>query len=435
MHNIFIETLGCAKNQVDSEEIATRLTHKGYRIVFDPVQADIIIVNTCGFIESAKTEAINTLLYYRNTYPEKKVIGAGCLIQRYSKELSQEMPELDGFAGNGKLDDVLTVVEAVITDTKALVTSAAAQYVPHDREYFFGFPGQAYIKISEGCDNCCTYCAIPLIRGRLSSRPLDDIVKECKKLIAQGIFEVTLIGQDLGSYGKDSGKSLSELLSRLMEIPGDFIIRLLYIHPDHFPMDILSCMEKDKRIIPYFDIPFQHASKRILQAMNRKGDKEQYLSLIETIRNRLPSAVVRSTFLVGFPGETDDDFKELLDFQMQAQFDWLGAFEYSREENTPAFLLKPRVSQKIAQQRRKKIEEIQQTISEERLTRYIGTDQTILIEETFEDTNLCIGRAFMQAPEVDGAVVVTGCSVKPGNVVRARIIAVRGIDIEGTFIA
>ncbi len=435
MLTVFIDTLGCAKNQVDSEELATKFSKHGYTVVFDPAQATIIIVNTCGFIESAKAEAIETLLYYRNTYPNKKIIAAGCLVQRYCNELSQEMPELDGFAGNGKLDDVLSVVESAVHGQKSSKCSIPGPYIPETRDYFFGFKGQAYVKISEGCSNHCSYCAIPLIRGELSSRPLTDIVNECKKLIELGTYELTLIGQDVGSYGKDSGTSLYELLTKLIELKGNFIIRLLYIHPDHFPLDILSCMKRDSRIVPYFDIPFQHASEKILRAMNRKGTSNQYLSLLETIRSQLPDAVIRSTFLVGFPGETEEDFQELLNFQKQAQFDWLGAFEYSREENTPAYDMKPRVAKKVAQHRRQQIEAVQQPISEQRLRRYMGTEQTILIEETITDNDLCIGRAFMQAPEVDGAVVLTGCTAKPGSVVTARIVAIRCIDLEGTVVS
>jgi len=435
MVTIFIDTLGCAKNQVDSEELATKLSKCGYSVVYEPNRADIIIVNTCGFIESAKSEAIDTLLYYRNTYPQKKIIAAGCLVQRYCHELATEMPELDGFAGNGKLDDVLSVVDSAVKGQKLSKYSRPGHYLPENRDYFFGFKGQAYVKISEGCSNHCSYCAIPLIRGELSSRPLDHIITECKKLLELGTYELTFIGQDVGSYGKDSGTSLYELLSKLGELKGNFVIRLLYMHPDHFPLDILSCMQQDKRIIPYFDIPFQHASEKILRAMNRKGTSTQYLTLLETIRNQLPHAVIRSTFLVGFPGESEDDFQELLNFQKQAQFDWLGAFEYSREENTEAYGMKPRVPKRLAQQRRKQIEEIQQYISQERLRRYIGTEQTVLIEETITDSDLCIGRAFMQAPEVDGAVVLTGCTAKPGSVVTARIVAVRGIDLEGIVIS
>ena len=336
MPTVFIDTLGCAKNQVDSEELATRLSNAGHSITLDPDSADIIIVNTCGFIEAAKQEAINTLLYYKTQYPDKKILGTGCLVQRYIKDLPEEMPEIDGFAGNGNLSDVVNAVQELGTASHPVISSKPTSYVPVERTFNFSFKGQAYIKISEGCSNHCSYCAIPLIRGELASRPFDDIVRECKHLIASGTYELTLIGQDLGSYGKDSdsGHSLPKLLKALTALEGDFVIRLLYIHPDHFPYEILDIMEEDRRLLPYFDIPFQHASGRILSAMNRKGNTETYLGLLKTIRARLPNAVIRSTFLNGFPVENEEDIRELLEVQGTAQFEWLGDFTFSREEKT-----------------------------------------------------------------------------------------------------
>jgi ribosomal protein S12 methylthiotransferase len=298
-------------------------------------------------------------------------------------------------------------------------------------------PGSAYVKISEGCDNHCGFCAIPLIRGRLRSRDIQDITEECKSLLGRGIKELCLIGQDLGSYSLDCVLSpgLPGLMESLSRLEGDFWVRLLYIHPDHFPMPILDIMEKDKRFLPYFDIPFQHASEKILFAMNRRGNAETYLNLIATIRRRFTDAVVRSTFMTGFPGETDEDFSLLLDFQTKAGLDWLGCFAYSREENTLAWTIKGRVAKKTAEERKRLVEEQQITITEKQMERFIGRRFDVLVEEEFEpivdETLLYLGRLPFQAPEVDGAAVILcekplGIGVKAPCLVTART----GFDLK-----
>ena len=272
---------------------------------------------------------------------------------------------------------------------------------------------------------------------------MDDVVAEIGSLLARGVYEIDLIGQDLGSYGRDSGgeQLLPALLSRLSALPGDFRVRMLYIHPDRFPLEILDSCERDPRVLPYFDIPFQHGSPKILKAMGRKGDPETYLGLIATIRARLPDAVVRSTFLVGFPGETDEDFALLRDFQDRARLDWLGAFAYSKEEGTAAAAMKGAVPKKLAERRKAGLEAAQGPITEERMTRFVGREFEVLIEERIEapdgegaeangnDEAFSLGRAWFQAPEVDGLCVVRG-SFEPGTVVKARTFALRGVDLE-----
>jgi ribosomal protein S12 methylthiotransferase len=317
-----------------------------------------------------------------------------------------------------------------------------------------GFPGSAYVKISEGCDNRCSFCAIPLIRGGLVCRDIDDIAAECGELLKRGIRELCLIGQDIAAYKP----GLPRLLRALSGLDGakppdaegtseNFWIRLLYLHPDHFPLDILDCIQSDPRLLPYFDIPFQHGSKKILTAMNRRGDAESYLKLLERIRSALPGAVIRSTFLTGFPGETEEDFRELLDFQEAARFDWLGVFTYSREEGTSAYTLKDRVDKKTAGARKSRIEDKQIAITEEGMSRFIGRDLDVLVEERILDAPrepvhaarkkgpeaaaLYLGRLYCQAPEVDGAAVIhSAAPLLPGSLVKGRVFAKPGFDLE-----
>jgi ribosomal protein S12 methylthiotransferase len=428
----FIDPFGCAKNQVDAENMMLHLDNAGWSVAQDADDADLIIVNSCGFIESAKQESINAVLLWHTTYNSKKILLSGCLAQRYAKELTESLPEADGFFG---VDDITKIVEKV----NSLFPS---NHYPLTANHYFtrpllSLPGSAYIKISEGCDNRCTYCAIPLIRGPLRCRTVPDILEECKGLLTRGIKELCIIGQDIGSYRSD-GMGLPELLNAIAGLPGDFWARLLYMHPDHFPLPVLDIMERDPRFLPYFDIPFQHASPRILSAMNRHGNAADYITLVETIRARLPAAVIRSTFLLGFPGETETDFAALLDFQQKIRLDWLGCFSYSREEDTPAYTMPQQVLPKIASQRKQKIEKCQTPITEQKMDCFVGQQLPVLLEEHMSggknetDDNFWLGRLYCHAPEVDGAAVLTGggAKLKAGEVIPCEVMGRRGFDLE-----
>lgn len=445
----YLDPHGCAKNQVDGETLMSVLERSGWEACADAEQADLVIVNSCGFIESAKRESIEAVLSYKQLYPDKRVLLAGCLAQRYGDELATELEEADALFGN---TDLSRITEAAELAMAASHTALVPPLDPTGRTDFarcsddrplLSLPGSAYVKITEGCDNRCTYCAIPLIRGNLRSRTIDSIVAECSGLLQRGVKELCLIGQDLGSYGKDGANGafepgqcrLPELLSALSDLAGEFWIRLLYIHPDNFPMEILNLCKKDPRILPYFDLPFQHASKNILRLMNRRGDSETYLELIATIRRELPDATIRSTFLVGFPGETDEDMDILLDFQQKAQLDWLGVFTYSREEDTPAYSMKGRVPKKVAEGRKQQIESAQIPITEKRMDRFVGKTLPVLVEERVENEDgLYIGRTVCQAPEVDGATVLSSdYTLTPGTIVSARIFSRAGFDLDAAF--
>ena len=460
----YVDPFGCVKNQVDAENMMLHLNNAGWSAAPDAADADIIIVNSCGFIESAKQESINAVLGWRKLYPGKKILLAGCLAQRYAKELAESLPEADGFFG---VDDIANIAEKAdsilgsgewgvgsrVVVGKHSVLPISLDYkqrhplptpyspLPTSSRPLLSFPGSAYVKISEGCDNCCAFCAIPLIRGPLRCRSVTDIVDECRGLLDRGIKELCIIGQDIGSYRSD-GSGLPELLNAIAGLSGDFWVRLLYMHPDHFPSPILDLMERDRRFLPYFDIPFQHASAKILSAMNRRSTAEDYLSLVATIRDRLPAAIIRTTFLLGFPGETNDDFAALLDFQQKLRPDWLGCFTYSREEDTPAYTMKKQVPQKIAAQRQQEVEYRQVPITEQNIDRFIGQTLDVLLEEQFpsgaEDAAgeiVWLGRLYCHAPEVDGAAVVTGggTELKAGAVLPCKVVARRGFNLEVFF--
>jgi ribosomal protein S12 methylthiotransferase len=435
----WIDRHGCAKNDVDGEEIAARLDAAGHEFVDGPEDADLVIVNTCGFVEDAKKESIEAVVALKTAYPGKRVLVAGCLSQRYAAELAAGLPEADGIVGNADLGAVLEAARATLAGERpVLVPEAAPSIGTVRRARRFDFPGSAHVKATEGCSNFCSFCAIPLIRGALRSRPQDEVLAECLDLVAQGVRELVLIGQDLGSYGRDAQASgvsrLPELLAALSAADGDFRVRTLYIHPDNFPEAMLGVMAADPRLVPYFDLPFQHASGRILGSMNRRGDSGRYLELLGRIRDALPDAAIRSTFLVGFPGETDEDFAELRDFQEKARLDWVGSFAYSREEGTAAYAMPARVPKKVVAARRRALEAAQEGITRDRLARFVGREVDVLVEEKVApaaegDEELSLGRAWNQAPEVDGLTVLRG-SHEPGSVLRARVLAVNGVDFD-----
>jgi ribosomal protein S12 methylthiotransferase len=428
----YIESLGCAKNQVDSELIITTLENRGLRWVEEPEDAQFIIVNTCGFITSAKEQSIQTSLALKDRFPEKKVIMLGCLVQRYGPELERGMTEIDGFVG---LDDPNALSRLIASLSETPVQEATTPFLEMpSRSKFLSFPGSAYVKVAEGCANRCSYCAIPLIRGDLVSRPVREILAEIESLLQRGVVEIILIAQDLASYGQDRGKrELVELVKSITELKERFWLRLLYLHPDHFPGDLLEVMASDRRVLPYFDIPFQHASSGLLTRMGRRGSAETYRRLVEDIRRAIPEAVIRSTFLVGFPGESDQDITTLLSFQRDCALDWVGVFTYSREEGTPAYGFPGRVAKQVAEQRKQAVEQNQIRISEGRMNRQVGRTLDVLVEERVQGEELYLGRAYLQAPEVDGLVVIKASKLDPGRIYPVRIVRRAGIDLEASL--
>lgn len=450
----------------------------GWKRTDDSSRADLIIINTCGFIESAKTESLESLMEARAAYPDAKIVFAGCLAERYMDAFSNDLPEADALFGNGDLSRFDDIVAALFTDQAADVHKALPENKAQSafkaasrpcvrppqkgisagpRPEFLNFPSSAYVKITEGCNNCCAFCAIPVIRGELRSRPQDEIMAEIRELLARGVFEINLIGQDLAAYGRDGvpkGKSnhpvykeepspLKQLLEAISELPGHFWVRLLYIHPDHFPFDILDTVAADSRILPYFDVPFQSGSNNVLAAMNRTGSRESYAALAARLREA--GAVLRTTFLCGFPGETDDDAAETEEFLKLVEPDWSGCFPYSREEDTPAYSMKKQVSHKKAAGRASRLEDLQTLITQKRLAAHVGKEYEVLIEEIIDDpendAGIALGRAWFQAPEVDGAAIVRyeldseeKSAVQPGKIVKVKVLGVSGVDIDTIFL-
>ena len=480
MTSFFIDQHGCAKNQVDGELIISRLNNLGLTQVFDAADSDLIIINSCGFIESAKKESIDALFFARQQYPKAKILLIGCLAERYAEILKDSMPEADGIFGNGDLSKIDEVIRTMQSGARPVFVPPHKGVCCGERQTLLSFRGSAFVKITEGCSNHCSFCAIPLIRGELRSRKAFDIVAEIKELVQSGIREINLIGQDLAAYGTGEGddvfgtgtfalpkidengvncgtqteSALSLLLKNISELDGNFILRLLYIHPDHFNRDILDAIKADRRILHYFDIPFQSGSTNIIHAMNRRGSFTEYVRLVQDIRRALPDAVIRTTFLTGFPGETDEDALETQKFLREIQSAWSGCFPYSREEDTPAYDMKKRVAAKTAKARADALIAVQADITGQHLASHIGKEYDILIEEiidigdgdsaeTYEDNcGLAIGRAWFQAPDVDGSVVVRydrddteqNAAMKAGRFVRVKIEAAGEVDLNGAFI-
>ena len=459
----FIDQHGCAKNQVDGELIISLLKKKDWEQTFEPGKADLIIVNSCGFIESAKTESINAVMSARQMYPKAKILLAGCLAERYASDLKDELTEADGFFGNGKLDEIYKILEPLMKDERPVLVPKQEGVCCGDRDILLSFPGMAFVKITEGCNNRCSFCAIPIIRGDLRSRKADEIITEIKSLVSKGVYEINLIGQDLAAYGTGAtddcfgdgrtlfheGESgLARLLKMISAIEGTFVVRLLYIHPDHFNEDMLPVMKADTRFLHYFDIPFQNGDDEIIKKMNRVGSRGAYKALIEKIRATFPDAGIRTTFMAGFPGESDEAFQNTKAFLRDIATDWSGCFSYSKEDDTPAYSFKNQVPKKIAEHRASELVEIQAEITRERLKKRTGNEYDILIEEVLSessenpDEGLAIGRAWFQAPEVDGSVVVrydrsSGSeknAVKSGRLVRVKINSSGDVDLNGDFV-
>ncbi len=434
----FIENLGCSKNQVDAEAIIAALGAAGWTYCSSPDGAELIIVNTCGFIKSAKEEAINTIFDYRGAYPDKKVLAAGCFAQRYNKELMDMIPELDGVFGNAAPAKIAHMMPDLMAGEKPVYVPETDMDMPR-RDEFLNFKGSAFVKISEGCDNRCHFCAIPLIKGGLKSRSRESVMEEVRDLVDRGVFEINLVAQDLANFGLDRGKrELKELLEDISALKGRFWLRLLYIHPDHFPLEILPLMKADPRILPYFDIPFQHADADILQKMRRRGDRKTYLGLIQKLREEFPDGVIRSSIMCGFPGETKASFAELRRFLKEAELDWVGFFSYSREEGTVAWdyrgTLGTRLAVRKTAKQKEELEDIQSGITEKRMDRFVGKSMPLIVEEKVEGEELYLTRASFQAPEVDGLVVLR-CddTLATGQVVNARIIRRNAVDLEAVL--
>lgn len=435
---ISLISLGCARNLVDSEVIAGKLESKGFAVTGDTGSSDVLIINTCGFIEEAKRESIDIILKGARLKKEgriSKLIVCGCLTQRYPGQLSGDIPEIDALLGVDAFRHIDKAVEAVLRN-KAFVSVNTPRFVYSHKSprRVMTPPHYAYVKIAEGCRNRCSYCAIYNIRGRLKSRPISSIISEIKALSCAGKkAELNIIAQDTSSYGMDryNKAMLPKLLRKISRLKPAGWIRLLYTHPLHFTDELIEVIAEEDSICKYIDLPIQHISDKILTAMNRKVTRRDIESLIKKIRRRIPGVCLRTSVIVGFPNETEKDFKQLFDFISTAQFERLGAFIYSREDGTPAYGFKGQVAEKVKQRRFDSIMSLQQEVSEKVNARFSGKRLKVLIEEKREK-GLYAGRTEYDAPEVDGMVYVRSkTSLRPGKFAEVKITDTLEYDLIG----
>lgn len=424
---ISVVSLGCSKNLIDSEQMIGVLKDKEYEVTEDQSDADIIVVNTCGFIDKAKEESIDVILEaaeYKKTGSCKCLIGAGCLSERYREELLDEIPEVDGVLGTGNIVEISDIID------EALKGNRVFKYGNVDNDYFeeakrvITTPAHsAYIKISEGCDNFCTYCIIPKLRGKYRSRKVESIIEEAKLLAEAGTKELILIAQDTSKYGLDLYKDykLPHLLDELQKIKGIKWIRMLYLYPETFTDELIFAIKRNDKVANYVDIPIQHINDSVLKRMNRKTNKQSITQLVNKLRKEIPDIVIRTTLIVGFPGETEEEFNELKQYVLDMKFDRLGVFSYSKEEDTPAAKMSGQVEESVKEKRQLEIMELQKEISLEKNKSKVNKVFEVLIEESVEK-GVYIGRTYMDSPEIDGLVYVhTDKALEIGNFVKVAV--------------
>ena len=439
-YKIGMVSLGCSKNQVDAEIMLNTLSLSGYEITPEESEADVIIVNTCGFIEEAKREAIENIIEvsaYKKEGNLKALIVTGCLAERYQEQIMSEIPEVDAVVGIGRNSDICKIVSDALGGNKECFFGDKTDLnINADRMLSTPFY-MAYLKISEGCDNCCTYCAIPAIRGRYRSRTIESIVAEAKKLADKGVKELVLIAQDSTRYGEDLyGKAeLVKLLTELCKIDGLHWIRTLYTYPERITDELIDAVANNDKLAKYFDIPLQHCNSNILKRMNRKGNVDEITTLINKIRSKIPNVIIRTTFMTGFPGETENEFEELCEFVKKIRFDRIGCFAYSAEEGTPAAEFENQVEEQIKYDRAENIMNEQSVVSAQKSEEKIGTVVEVLIEGYDDYIKSYFGRSEADAPEVDGKVFfVSPVSLEIGNFVMVQINDTLEYDLLGEIV-
>ncbi len=437
----YVHKLGCPKNDVDADYIYARLIHEGHQPVKDPLNADSIIVNTCGFILPAKEESINELLKFGQLKKDgylKTLYASGCLSQRNGDDLLKEMPELDGAFGLGALDSLATAVNgATKSDLTVKMEARKLGYLSWNNRFISDDFPYAYLKISDGCNRGCTYCAIPGMRGKFRSRPLDSIIREAKYLAENGKKELILVSQEATMYGYnykgDDNPDIITLLKELDKIEGVAWIRLLYLYPAELSDDVIEYLAADNKTLNYFDLPFQHVNSDILDGMKRNVSTGNIKTLVKKIREKSKDAVLRTTFIVGFPGETEEQFEELAEFIEESKFDRMGVFTYSQEDDTPAADMPDQIEEEVKQERLNKLMIIQQDIAFEKNNSLLESVQRVMID-AIEDER-AIGRTYADCPEVDLEVVIDNAdAIKIGDMLDVKIIAVDGYDLFGEVV-
>ncbi|MBI3294698.1 MAG: 30S ribosomal protein S12 methylthiotransferase RimO [Deltaproteobacteria bacterium] len=438
---MFFQSLGCAKNLVDAEVMLGLTTEDNFQIVQDPSRAGVIVVNTCSFIGDSKRESVNAILELAQ-YKDKsqgvcdRLIVTGCLPQRYKEDLKASFPEVDAFVGTGQYGQILDFIKG---EREREDGFKHPRYIHHENTPRINSQPshRAYLKISEGCIKNCAFCIIPKIRGTLRSRTIPSLIAEASHLISQGVLELNLIAQDLTDYGRDlrDGSNLTQLLKELVKIDGLRWIRLLYVYPDELDDDLLEVIATEEKICKYIDTPIQHISDNQLRLMNRKVTGELIRARLRRIRERIPGVAIRSTVIVGYPGETAEEFEQLKAFVKEAQFDHLGVFHYSHEEGTASYLLPKQLEESVKLARKEELLTLQQLISRERLKNRVGSEVSVLVEGVSSESEFLIsGRHAGQAPDVDGNVLIRGGSPVLGTIQRVRVEETMEYDLIGTVV-
>lgn len=443
IEKVSVVTLGCEKNLVDSEIMSGLIHQRGYKLVENPEDATVVIVNTCGFIDAAKEESVNTILNLaelKETAKLKALIVSGCLTQRYKEELMREMPEIDGIVGTGDFYHINDIIDEALGGRKPIYVGNPVFTYEENYPRLLSTPRHtAYVKIAEGCDNACTFCSIPIMRGKFRSRSMESILAEAAQLASQGVREISLIAQDSTNYGTDlyDGFKLPELLNRVSEVPGIEWVRLHYAYPGFFTDELIDVFANNPKVCNYIDMPLQHSEDRILKRMRRPGRQRDVRELVAKIRARVPDVAIRTSMIVGFPGEKEEDFENLCAFVREMKFDRLGVFTYSREEDTPADRLPEadHLPDEVKQFRANTLMEIQREVAMENAAKYVGRTIDVLVERYDGRSDVYIGRSQYDAPEVDGEVFITGCKSEIGEIRKVRITHAYEYDLSGEGIA
>lgn len=458
MRNVLFVSLGCDKNLVDSEKMLGLLNEAGYRVAQEESEADAIVVNTCCFIHDAKEESVETILEmaeWKKKGRLKALIVTGCMAQRYQDEIQQEIPEVDAVIGTMGYTEIVPILDEILAEAEASQKEAAVEE-PKEKSFVNCCPSidllpasladkrvvttggyTAYLKIAEGCNKRCTYCIIPYIRGHYRSFPMEDLLEEARKLAEGGVKELILIAQETTVYGMDcyGRKALPELLTKLCEIEGIEWIRILYCYPEEITDELIAVMKKEKKICHYLDIPIQHSEDTILKRMGRRTNRAELVSLVEKLRKEIPDIVLRTTLITGFPGETEEEFKNMVDFVDSMEFDRLGVFPYSAEEGTKAAEMDGQITEEVKESRRDEIMALQQEISADKAASRIDDEMSVLIEGYLYEDDIYIGRTYMDAPKVDGNVFVRAEEeLISGDIVPVRITGANEYDLMGDVI-
>ena len=440
MANIGFISLGCAKNQVDCERMMYRVQEAGFQVQPDVVGCDVVVINTCGFIDSAKSEAIDFILQMGQLKTQGligKILVTGCLSQRYQEQIMQEMPEVDGVLGTGNYADVVSAIERLLEDEQVMEFASIDTPEQETGRILTTPEHYAFIKIAEGCDNRCSYCIIPFLRGKFRSRQMDDILYEARLLAANGVKELIVVAQDTSRYGTDlpgNKRLLPELLEKLCEIDGFEWIRIHYVYPDEIDDALIDVMAKQSKIVKYLDIPIQHCNSKILKLMNRRGDGQFLRELFQKLRSRIPGIVLRTSVITGLPGEGEEEFAELCEFLKEMRLERVGAFPFSPEEGTPASEM-DFPDNEIAQQRAQMVEAIQSRIMDNYNASMIGKTLEVLVDGYDEELEQFYGRTFADSPEIDGRVwIATQEAISEGCFVKVLIDAIIDGDLSGALV-